>query len=224
MPADAPSAEVKGLQPGQIERRILVVEDNPENRLLLSTLLSRVGFRVREAENGEEAIGLFREWKPQLIMMDMRMPVMDGYEAARRIRELPGGDVVRIIAVSASALVEQRERILASGCDELVRKPYREGEIFDAVARQLGVEYRYGEAKMVQARKPTAELTAQMLAELPEGLHRELYEATVALDREGMMEVIGRIEEHAPETAQSLRELVDGYQMDRMHELLGEVS
>ena len=73
----------------------------------------------------------------------MRMPVMDGYAATREIRALPGGDAVKIVAVTASAFEEQREEILASGCDDLVRKPFREHKIFEAMARLLDVEYVY---------------------------------------------------------------------------------
>ncbi|MEJ2693854.1 MAG: ATP-binding protein, partial [Candidatus Thiodiazotropha sp.] len=94
------------------EWRILIVEDSLENRLLLRSLLMQVGFTVREAENGKEGVSLFEQWHPHLIWMDIRMPVMDGYEATIRIRELPGGDTVKIVALTASAFKEQREKIL----------------------------------------------------------------------------------------------------------------
>jgi predicted ATPase/signal transduction histidine kinase/CheY-like chemotaxis protein len=129
-----PARPVRGLAPGPPAPRILVVEDQRDNRLLLSRLLREAGFEVREAENGEEAIGLFPQWRPHLIWMDMRMPVLDGYETTRRIRGLAGGESVKIVAVTASAFEEQREDILACGCDELVRKPFRENEIFEAMA------------------------------------------------------------------------------------------
>ena len=123
-----------------------MVDDNLENRLLLTSLLTQVGFTVQEAENGEEAIAMFQEWRPHLIWMDMRMPVLDGYAATQQIRALPGGEAVKIVAITASVLEEQQEEILASGCDDLVRKPFREHEIFEAMARLLDVEYVYEEA------------------------------------------------------------------------------
>ena len=145
IPSEAPVAEVTGLTSGQSDWRILVVDDNKENRLLLSDLLSRVGFDIKEAKDGEEAIAKFQQWHPHFIWMDMRMPRMDGYAATRKIRELPGGAEVKIVAVTASVLVEHREPMMAAGCDDVVRKPFREHEIFDAMARHLGVQYLYRE-------------------------------------------------------------------------------
>ena len=126
------------------------------------------------AEDGKEAIAVFEDWRPHLIWMDMRMPVMDGYEATRRIRALPGGDAVKIAAVTASVFEEQREEILASGCDDLVRKPFREHKIFEAMARLLDVEYIYEQAGEAPARAEEIDLTAGMLADLPSDLRQAL--------------------------------------------------
>jgi signal transduction histidine kinase/CheY-like chemotaxis protein len=93
---------VEAIAANQPNWRLLVVDDNPDNRLLLTNLLVPLGFQVREAENGQEAIRAFEQWQPHLIWMDMRMPVMDGYEAAAKIRQLAGGDLVKIIALTAS--------------------------------------------------------------------------------------------------------------------------
>ena len=129
--------EVLGLEPDQPAWRILVAEDTPENRLLLTSLLRETGFEVREAENGEQAVSLFQEWQPHFIWMDIRMPVMDGFEASRRIRALPGGDAVKIVALTASAFKEQRRKILKAGCDEVVHKPFLAHEIFAALPAEL---------------------------------------------------------------------------------------
>jgi PAS domain S-box-containing protein len=137
---------VLGLEPDQPSWRILVVEDNFENRLLLSNLIMQVGFDIREAENGEQAVAQFQQWQPHFIWMDMRMPVMDGYEATTRIRELPDGDKVKIVAITASAFKEQRKSILEAGCDEVMHKPFQAHEIFNTMAEQLGVRYIYEES------------------------------------------------------------------------------
>jgi CheY-like chemotaxis protein len=213
-------ADVVGLQEGQPVWRILVVDDNLENRLLLTNLLTQVGFTVQEAENGEEAIARFEDWRPHLIWMDVRMPVMDGYEATRRIRALPGGDAVKIAAVTASVFEEQREEILASGCDDLVRKPFREHRIFETMSRLLDVEYIYEQAGEAPARAEEIRLTAGMLADLPPDVRQALDEATLALDSEATLEVIQRIEAQAPETAAGLRILVQDLEMGHIRELL----
>ncbi len=152
------------------------------------------------------------------------MTVMDGYEATRRIRALPGGDAVKIVAVTASAFEEQREEILASGCDDMVRKPFGEHKIFEAMSRLLDVEYVYEQAGEAPGQARTVDLTAGMLAGLPPDLRQELAETTLALDREATLAVIERIEEQAPDTAASLRDLVQSFQISRILELLEETE
>jgi CheY-like chemotaxis protein/anti-sigma regulatory factor (Ser/Thr protein kinase) len=215
--------QVIGLKPGQTPKRILVADDNADNRALLTMMLEKVGFIVREVVNGEAAIEAFNAWHPHLICMDMRMPVMDGYTATKAIRKLEGGDQVKIIAVTASVFEEQRDKILGAGCDELVCKPVREGEIFDAIGRQLGIEYRYPESLQPHIPEVGPELTGEMLSELPPDLLAELRQATLVLDRATMALLIKRIEAHAPDTAMGLQRLLDGLQLERIRELLGDM-
>ncbi len=134
---------VSSLAVDEPEWRILVVEDDNNNRLLLSRQLTFVGFKVREAVNGAEAIQQFKDWQPHLIWMDIRMPVVDGYEATRRIRSLPGGEQVIILALTASVFKNQSEEILAAGCNAVLHKPYNELGVFTAMAEQLGLHYIY---------------------------------------------------------------------------------
>jgi len=147
--ADMPAAkaleagEVVGLAPGQRAYRVLIAEDQRENQLLLSGLMNGIGLEARAAENGKQCVELFQNWHPDLIWMDRRMPLMDGVEATRCIRELSGGRQVKIVAVTASALREQQQEMLAAGVDDVVSKPYRFGEIYDCLARQLGLKYVY---------------------------------------------------------------------------------
>jgi signal transduction histidine kinase/CheY-like chemotaxis protein len=218
------AAEVVGLQVGQPEWRVLVVEDNAENRLLLTSLLTHVGFTVKEAENGQEAITQFQEWHPHFIWMDMRVPVLDGYAATPQIRDLPGGKEVKIVAATASALEEEREDILAVGCDDVVRKPFREYEIFEAMAQLLDVKYVYEESGEAPPQEQAVELTVGMLAELPPDLLQELQETTLALNSEATLQVIERIADQFPEVAAGLRDLVDNFQMDRLRKLLAEAE
>jgi signal transduction histidine kinase/CheY-like chemotaxis protein len=217
-------AEVIGLQADQPEWRILVVDDNLENRVLLKTLLSQIGCIVREAQNGEEAIAIFQEWQPHFIWMDMRMPVLDGFAATRKIRTLTGGEAVKIVAVTASVLAERHNEILACGCDEVVRKPFKDQEIFDSMTRQLGVKYIYRDRLAEAWHQPGINLTAEMLAELPQELFQDLREKTLMLKREAILEVIDRIEEHASDTAAELRALMQDFQIGRIRELLGETE
>ncbi len=138
-----PSRRVVGLEPGQPSYRMLAVDDQEVNRKLMRKLFEPLGFEVREAANGKEAVEIWQAWEPHLIWMDMRMPVMDGYEATRRIKSTTRGMATIVIALTASALEEDRAVILSEGCDDYLRKPFREEELFDAVARHLGVRYVY---------------------------------------------------------------------------------
>src|SRR6186713_2679405 len=103
---------VLSLQPGQAACRVLIADDIEDNRQLLAQLLAPVGFEIRLATNGAEAVREFEEWRPSLILMDFRMPVMDGHEAIRRIRSMAGGGDARIIAVTASAMDDNRQELM----------------------------------------------------------------------------------------------------------------
>jgi signal transduction histidine kinase/CheY-like chemotaxis protein len=221
---DSFETQVVALKNGQRPIRILVVDDYTDNRMLLTSILERVGFTVREVANGEAAVELFREWHPHLICMDMRMPGMDGYAATKAIRELPRGEQVKIIAVTASVFEEQRDEILGAGCDELVGKPIKEREIFGAIERHLGIEYQYADAPTSQMPEVVSELTKEMLSELPPELLAELGQASLVLDRAAMPMLIQRIEAHAPDTAKGLQLLVDDFQFKRIREILGDMT
>jgi signal transduction histidine kinase/CheY-like chemotaxis protein/streptogramin lyase len=214
---------VIGLAPTQKALRILVADDNRANLILLKSLLEEVGFVVLEAENGKEAVEVFKKESPDLVWMDMRMPVMDGYEAVQQIRQFSGGDTIPIIAITASAFGEQQADILAAGCNDIIIKPFRTHQIFEAMGRFLDIEYFYKqEGETAPARMGGVDLTAEMLAELPPELNQELSQAVLQLDKEAIFAVIERIEPMSPDTAKGLRILLDNFQTGLIGELLGE--
>ncbi|MDJ0902259.1 MAG: ATP-binding protein [Xenococcus sp. MO_188.B8] len=141
------SRRVIGLQPGQPNYRILVVDDGWENRQMLVQLLESIGFEVSEAENGQEAVSICSSWQPHLIWMDMRMPVLDGYQATQKIRSDLQGQATVIIALTASAFEEKRELVLSVGCNDFVCKPFREEIIWEKMAKHLGISYVYEETE-----------------------------------------------------------------------------
>ena len=105
-------------------KKILVVEDNLDNRCILVYRLKRIGdFEVIEATNGAEAIEAVEKLQPDLIFMDLKMPVMDGWEATRRIRQLPKGQSIPIIALTAQAMSGDEQRAIDAGCDDYLAKP-----------------------------------------------------------------------------------------------------
>ncbi len=179
--------EIIGMAPGQRKLRILIVEDQLENQLLLANLMENIGLPYAVADNGERAVSLFQSYQPDLIWMDRRMPVMDGLEATRQIRQLPGGKEVRIVAVTASAFTEQRKEMLAAGMDDFVRKPYRFNEIYDCLARQLDLSYVYA------AGEEKAPPTLTNLASLPLDLREQLREALESLDSDRISLVVAQV-------------------------------
>jgi two-component system cell cycle response regulator DivK len=105
-------------------KKILVVEDNEDNRRILVYRLRKIGeFAISEATNGEQAIEMVGADLPDLIFMDLKMPIMDGWEATKRIRKMPGGDRIRIIALTAQAMAGDEQKALAIGCDDYLAKP-----------------------------------------------------------------------------------------------------
>jgi CheY-like chemotaxis protein len=208
-PTAASQGEVVGLAAGQPRYRILIAEDQRENQLLLTQLMSELGLEVKLAEDGEQCVRLFEAWRPDLIWMDRRMPVMDGEEAARRIRRLPGGDKVKIVAVTASAFREDQEEMLAAGTDDFVRKPYRFEEIYDCLSMQLGLRYVYQGA--VAPEDAPVELTPALLAGLPEALRAELRHAVESLEIEAIAAAIRRVEAYDPKLADALLRIARGF-------------
>jgi len=197
--------QVAGIAVGLPECRVLVVEDDKENQKLMKYLLQRAGFQVRIAQDGAEEC--FREWQPHFIWMDLRMPVMNGFDATRRIRALEGGREVKVAAVTASGFAEERNEALAAGMDDYIRKPYRPSEMFECMARQLGVRYQ---RKVVPvAGEPAAELRPEALAALPPESRAGLGEALLALDAERISAATRRVsQKNAPRGSASKGEIL----------------
>jgi CheY-like chemotaxis protein len=214
--------QIVGVAPDQPCYRILIVEDQFENQLLLERLMTDIGLEVKLANNGEECLQVFEEWSPDLIWMDRRMPVMDGEEATRRIRQQPGGDKVKIVAVTASAFKEEHDKLIAAGMDDVVRKPFRFEEIYDSLVKHLGLRYLYKEISA--GPQPTAALTPAMLAVLPVEMQCELRDAITSLDPVRIKVIIERIAEQHSELARLLSRLTAQFDYPAIIGVLDELG
>ncbi len=223
--ASLPIHRVIGLEPDQQQYRLLVVEDNDTSRKLLVKLLQIVGFEVQAAVNGQEAIEIWKKWQPHLIWMDIRMPVMDGYEAIRSIRALPGGGEAVIIALTAHAFEEDRIKVLENGCNDFVSKPFREKEIFEVMQKYLGVQYLYEDREPHERVEKVIigdEQMVEAIDSLPAALHMDLCKAVKSLDLEKAMAIVELIREKDQDLAEDLAELLNSYRFDTLQKLFEE--
>jgi PAS domain S-box-containing protein len=212
--------QVLSLQQGQAPCRVLIADDVEDNRQLLAQLLAPVGFEIRLVTNGADAVEEFQRWHPHLILMDFRMPVMDGHEAIRLIRAMADGVQPKIIAVTASALDENRQELIGIGADDFISKPFRESELFRKIREQTGVEYKYAEEPPLVQPQETAPLTPQSLTGLPRDLIGALHDAVVTADLDQMLAKIEKIEKHDPAVARALRRLAEDFEYECLLQLL----
>lgn len=247
----SPSKQVMGLVKGQPEHRILVVEDRLENRILLQQLLEAVGFTVRTAENGEQGVAQWQDWQPDFVWMDLQMPLMDGFEATKRIRQLeakqweaeriaadlPKGELPQerqtfILALTASAFEQTRIDTLEAGLDDFISKPFKEHIIFEKMAQYLGVEYTY------KAAKPPSEIITmetsglsqdewnlklqQQLKQMNPDWKKSLYEAARKLDEEAVEQHIESIDKQYQLLSTALQKWFNALRLDKIVALLKE--
>ncbi|MFB2839002.1 PAS domain S-box protein [Floridanema evergladense] len=213
----SPTKKIIGLEPNQPTYRILIVEDLKENRQLVVKLLTPFKFEIREAENGQEAITIWENWRPDLIWMDMQMPIMDGYETTKYIKShSPGKDTV-IIALTASAFQEQQSEILKAGCDDFLPKPFREEILLEKMAKHLGLRYVYQENTSFTTAINSAEtkiINPNDLQMMPKEWLKKLHEAALAINDREVTELIEQIPASNLELKQTLVDLVDNFRMD----------
>ena len=211
-----------GLAPQQPRPRILVVEDRAENRQLLVNLLTMLGFEVCQADNGQEALTLWSSWSPHLILMDMRMPVMTGYEVSKQIKADPKGRDTVIIALTASAFAQERNAILAAGCDDFICKPFRENVLLDKIGEYLQVCYLYENNELSSSSElaPLNKiLTPSALAEMPSEWITQLYHFATAADGEQIFSLLEQIPDSSAPLAEALADLVNNFYFDRIMDL-----
>ncbi len=218
-----PNQRVQQIAPGQPNYRLMVVDDRESNRLALVKLLQSVGLETRTANNGQEAIALWQTWQPDLIWMDMRMPVMNGYQAAAKIKSHPQGTKTIIIALTASAFEEQREKILATGCDDFVTKPFLEQVIFDKLTQHLGIKFIYQEEdNNLPAENPDQAKKALVnidLTALPPELVVQIQQAAIAVDAEKIEQLITQIPASGQHLTRAIAEMLANYDFDGIIEL-----
>jgi signal transduction histidine kinase/DNA-binding NarL/FixJ family response regulator len=203
--------------------KILVVDDKPVNCQLLVKLLIPMGFEVQEASNGQEAIAIWDQWEPHLVWMDMRMPVMDGYEATKYIKSTVKGNATAVIALTASVLEEEKAIVLSVGCDDFIRKPFNEQIIFDTLAKHLGVKYIYEDMQPHEHQINSSAqilLTSDNLKVMPDHWIMQLYRSSLEADQNIVINLIGEIPEQEAFLLRSLTKLMRNFQFEKLIDLI----
>lgn len=206
--------------------KILVVDDKFANCQLLMKLLQPMGFELRAASNGQEAIAIWEQWEPHLIWMDMRMPVMDGYEATKHIKSTTKGNATAVIALTASVLEEEKAIVLSSGCDDFVRKPFSEQIIFDTLAKHLGVKYiyeqtpTYAQASDLDIAIIDPQKLLDILKTMPKSWVNQLYSSALEADKNASLQLITNIPIKNNALEKSLTQIVCSFQFEKLIDLV----
>ncbi len=246
---ERPSCLITGLAADQPSYRILIVEDRPENRQLLSQYMTISGFQVQVCHNGQDAIECWKQWRPHFIWMDWQMPIMNGYDATQAIRALerqrsqkPADDFedisdipaahcfspldrTIIVALSASVFEETAFQITEAGCDDFVRKPFYESQLFDTLQKHLGVRYAYADVLTIAAADPNiqaiSDLTPlvlkqleQAMEQMPHNLLSHLQSLASNVEEKRLQELISSMRLQYPKQASVLQLLLDRLRLD----------
>ena len=212
---------VVAIKEGQPDWRVLVVDDREHNREILSRMLENVGFLVRRGVNGKEALAIFDSWSPHAVMMDIRMPVMGGVEATRRIKSHPDGANTVVIAVSASALDEQRLSMIEYGADAFLGKPVLEEEVYAELGRHLGVQYVYEEVSNRTAPETSRVIQRSDVANLAPEVRERLYRAAVVGDLDLLESLVAEAAPTDEALVRGLLDLVENIELEALMRLLG---
>ena len=210
--------QVVGLQPGQPRIRTLVVDDSEDNREFLVQLLAPAGFEIRQAANGCGALREFEAWHPQLMLLDLRMPEMDGFEVMRQLRARPDGREVRIMVVTASIVTGMRQEALLAGADAFFVKPLNETELLQKIGELLGVSYIW--SGLPVASTVLSPVIPEELAKIPPALRGAIRTAAMCGDLDRVLETLGQVEAYSAAAAQALHNFADHFDTRGLLELL----
>ncbi len=215
--------EVLGIESGQKACALLVVDDREENRDLLTQLFESVGFSVRTANNGLQALEVWAQYHPDLVWMDLRMPVMDGFEAITKLRSIEkseGRSRTPVIAISASVLDLDRASVQELGFDDFLGKPFREAALFDLLSTHLGMRFirRAENPKPLPASGPSF----GGLQRLTHEWRLAFRDAVASGDTPEAMALLEKVED--AELTQALRQMIKAYRLEELLTALDQVD
>ena len=209
--------------------RIAIVDDSVDNRQVVRQVLDPIGFQVREAANGKEAVAIWQDWQPHLIFMDIQMPVMNGYEATKQIK-LQSQPQTIIIALTANTLENERTTIFDC-CDDFIAKPFQVTDLLTKIEKHLKVRYHYQELEhselgynSLQLKPEAAQLTPEKLEMMTSVWLNKIQQAAQMADYELLQQLIEEIEPEYEETASGLNNWLQEFRIDKIAELAEQAS
>ena len=202
-------------------RKILVVDDKVENRAVLVDLLRPLGFEIAIAEDGQAALAKAAAFKPDLVLIDLVMPVMDGFEATRQLRRMTALREVVVIALSASVFAHSRRQSREAGCDDFIPKPVQAGLLFDMLKTHLGLEWRYAETP---PQDPAPDETAPAVLVAPDAeqlktLHDLAMRGDIHAIRRRLDLIESQDDQYKP-FVEALRRMADDFDMQRINDYI----
>lgn len=216
-----------GVEEQHIGTRILIIDDVDSNRLLLNKLLSPFPFEIREAKNGREGVEVTQTWSPAIILMDLAMPVVDGYEAINRIRAMPGGKSICIVVITASSFKDDRQKSYEAGADGYIRKPFHNYELYEELERAAGIRWirsPVGTAPLPEGVSiaPTRDELNVKVSSLPQDVITKLLDATHHCNARGINKMLDELGEEYSAVTEHLRGYAARYDYDAILSLLNE--
>ncbi|MEN8210366.1 MAG: response regulator [Thermodesulfobacteriota bacterium] len=223
---DTPNLPI-GLAQDQPCYSILIVEDHEESRIILTKLLQSIGFEVQAAVDGKEGVEKFLRFEPDLVLMDIRMPVMDGLTATKKIKATTVGSQTPVIALTAHAFERERQQILAAGCDGFIHKPYEDAQLLAMLTQHIGVTFRY-EKDRIERKLDSITMEKifqpEIFVQLPESLVAELEAAAVELNFKRTMECIEQIQKVNDKLAHALAALANKFRFEKIVTIINQAK
>lgn len=197
--------KVEALSPEMKDIKVAIVDDRFENRDILFKKLNPLGFTTRMAENGQEAVNLYKEWKPDIILMDVVMPVMNGVEATRQILEMAGDHDVKIFVVSASALESEQKEIMELGATIFIKKPVKFDELLAEMHNKAGVQFIYKNNQI----ETSEERISVSPEDVPKAIKIKLLNAAAEGDFMLLQDLVATLEEETNKSFKIIEDFID---------------
>ncbi len=214
--------KVVGIKSGIIPR-VIIVDDRDVNRDILIKILEPLGYIVKEASGGSEALDLIDTWEPDLVLLDLVMPEVSGRDVIRALKKNPRHSGIKIIVITASALEMEKDEILELGADSFIRKPFRESSILNEIKDMFGLEYNYEEAQIEDSTIPVFKSSVELsdrTSVIPEDVKKQLSNALVTGDIEEINSLISKIAALDEDLAKQIKYMADDFEFSSLIEIL----